>query len=108
MGLGTVLMDYFSGLSNHSAVTVILYGTTCGLIGSLADSVLGAILQVTYLDPQTKKVHHEMHAGFKHISGFNIFTNVQVNFVSICFTVALGGWVIGPAMFTSGLPVSVS
>lgn len=100
MGIGTILMDYLSGLAvTRTAGLVVLYGTVCGLVGSLADSFLGAIIQGTYFDPETKRIHHENVPGFKHIAGANILTNVQVNLLSIFFTTAIGGWFLGPNMF---------
>jgi uncharacterized protein (TIGR00297 family) len=103
MGLGMAWMDWCSGIIPVQNDKLLLMGTVCGLVGSFVDSLLGATLQATYQDPETRVIHHEAKAkaNFKLISGANILTNVQVNLVSICITSALGGLVFGPWIFGS-------
>lgn len=102
MGLGTVAMDSLSGIPIELGRTVA-FGSICGFVGSLIDSVLGAILQSSYYDPDKKCVHSGEEGNiskFQHISGVQVLTNAQVNLVSVIATTALGACVIGPRVFT--------
>jgi uncharacterized protein (TIGR00297 family) len=107
MGLGTACMDWCSGgfaVAPPAVPTLqlVVFGTVCGFVGSVIDSVLGATVQATYQNPEDRVIHHERtQANFKHIAGMDLLTNVQVNLVSICITSALGGCVFGQWIFQS-------
>jgi uncharacterized protein (TIGR00297 family) len=103
IGILTVFMDYLSGLEPSTyAVKFIIYTAIVGLLGSLLDSVVGALLQATYWDADTKLIYHaaspDKPATAQHLTGFDILTNEQVNLVSTALTVGLGGWVLAPAI----------
>eukprot|EP00521_Asterionellopsis_glacialis_P000418 CAMPEP_0195247722 /NCGR_PEP_ID=MMETSP0706-20130129/1138_1 /TAXON_ID=33640 /ORGANISM="Asterionellopsis glacialis, Strain CCMP134" /LENGTH=206 /DNA_ID=CAMNT_0040299285 /DNA_START=25 /DNA_END=648 /DNA_ORIENTATION=- len=101
MGLLTVLMDIFSGLSPLQPLKMIFFGSVCGVLGSLVDSLLGATLQESYYDAERKLTyqHENVPNNAKLISGVNILSNAQVNLVSVVIMCALGGFVLGPAVF---------
>jgi uncharacterized membrane protein len=94
----TLAMDVASGIFVIQPLRILAYGATCGCLGSLLDSVLGATLQITYFDERTKKVISQPSVDTKHVCGCDILTNAQVNLVSTIITTALGGWVLAPAL----------
>jgi len=102
IGLGTLLMDTISGISIHQPMKVLIYSSMCGLLGSFIDSVLGATVQASYYDSDSKQTYlgkrdsTDMPTSAKHITGKDILTNAQVNLVSVMITCILGGWYIGP------------
>ena len=102
IGALAVAMDFLSGLPLNAANMVLLGGIS-GLVGSLADSLIGAILQSSYYDTERKLVYHansdNLPKTAKLVSGINLLTNEQVNFVSGLITSLLGGWVLGPLVF---------
>jgi uncharacterized protein (TIGR00297 family) len=103
MGLSTVAMDAITGLSPLRVVETTLYGGLCGVIGSMVDSLLGATLQVTYWDADTKMVYHAnqpLPKTAKSIVGVNLLTNEQVNLVSVAVTTFFGGWVLAPWFYS--------
>jgi uncharacterized protein (TIGR00297 family) len=99
MGLGTVWMDWCSGIEPLQPLKLLALGTLCGFVGSIIDSILGATIQATFQDPEDRLIHHDKQPSFKHISGLNLLSNVQVNLVSICASSLLGGLLFGPLIF---------
>ena len=105
-GLFTDVMDRISDIEPFSTMAMVLFGGACGFLGSLLDSLLGALLQTTYWDATDKRVHHSITSmnednrrNFKHISGVDFLNNEQVNFVSIVMTSWIGSYFIGPFLF---------
>ncbi len=102
IGLSTVCLDSLSGIETN-AKTMILFSLTCGLVGSVLDSILGATVQQSYFDPDTKLVYQEEDKRPKSaalvVNSMNLLTNELVNLVSVVATTALGGWVLGPFFF---------
>jgi uncharacterized membrane protein len=95
----TVVVDIFSGnTSFQSAPAIVFFGAVTGLVGSLLDSLIGAIFQVTYVDPVTGKVVNRHKDGARHLQGIDILTNEQVNLVSTAITMYLGGCVLAPLL----------
>jgi uncharacterized protein (TIGR00297 family) len=96
----TVAMDAVSGIEIVQPWRILAYGTACGGLGSVLDSLLGATVQVTYFDDLTRRVVSSRTAtpNAKHVSGVDLLTNEQVNLVSTIITTALGGWLLAPAM----------
>jgi len=62
-----------------------------GFFGSLLDSLLGATLQFSGVDEETKKISNKPGPGIKKISGLTFLNNDAVNAVSAIVTAALTG-----------------
>lgn len=120
IGIILLITDIISGLylpfyssgdtgidsNNNYWRQVVLYSSLCGFIGSMIDSILGALLQVSYYDIEKKCIYHSnsipsssSSSSIKHISGIDLLSNEQVNFVSIILTCLLGGAILGPLIF---------
>lgn len=100
MGLGTAWMDWCSGITPVPILHLLIFGSLCGMVGSMLDSILGATVQATYQNPDDGLIRHGAASrGCKHICGMNVLSNVQVNLMSVCVTSFLGGWVFGPWIF---------
>ncbi|XP_069812031.1 transmembrane protein 19 isoform X2 [Dendropsophus ebraccatus] len=71
---------------------IILYGATAGLLGSIIDSYLGAIMQYSGFDESTGKIVSHPTSNAKLISGKPILDNNAVNlFSSILIAILLPG-----------------
>lgn len=104
MAMLTMAMDAISGLEPiRYAGPLLLFGAMSGLIGSILDSTLGATLQETYYDADAKQIFHADSTNkpptARHITGYNILTNEQVNLVSTAMSVLLCGYIVAPLMF---------
>ena len=98
-GLTQILMDWTSGYSPLNILSTLVFGAACGITGSVIDSILGATVQATYYDADTKRVYHagmNVPKTAQLICGTNILNNEQVNLVSVALATALGGWALGP------------
>jgi len=102
IGLSTVCFDMMSGIPTNS-LQMLSFSTACGLVGSILDSILGATVQQSYFDPDTKLVYQEEDKRPKTaslvVNSMNLLSNELVNLVSVVATTIFGGWVLGPLFF---------
>lgn len=69
---------------------ILLIGLFTGLLGSLIDSLLGGYFQYSGFNRKTRKIQNEPGPDVEHISGYDLLSNNQVNFLS-CLIVAIAG-----------------
>lgn len=103
IGISTILLDSLAGISPLQALQLLGFTSASGLLGSLVDSFLGATIQQTYYDPDSKLVYQEddkRPSSAKLLTGINALTNEQVNLVSVAVTTVVGGWLLGPMFFS--------
>lgn len=103
-----VLHWLFSFGSNETLnqYPIIFFGCFCGFIGSLVDSVLGATLQASYYNKDSKKIVKNLNSRSQydtsvvHICGVDVLSNEAVNFFSIAITMFIS-WFLSPFFFCS-------
>ena len=101
MGLGFILMDLSSGLEVRP-LKMIAFSTSCGVLGSFVDSVLGATLQISLYDQDRRIIHGQKEGSpptAAYVCGRDVLSNAQVNFVSVMIVTAFGGFLLGKNMF---------
>ena len=103
IGLSYYLLGFVFRLEgpNHEQWPMIILGCIYGIIGSIIDSLLGAICQATYYDKDLKcivKKYNFNNKSIDHISGINLLTNEGVNFFSILITMLISTF-LSPYVF---------
>eukprot|EP00904_Undaria_pinnatifida_P007249 jgi/Undpi1/3654/HiC_scaffold_16.g07024.m1 len=85
-------------VSFSSQLPLVFLGALSGFVGSILDSLMGAVFQATYFDTSRLMVNDRpSRAAFKENSlvllcGWNILSNEQVNVLSAVLTSVLAGW----------------
>lgn len=91
IGLGFALLG-IAAEQGHFQIGYVLLGAAAGLGGSMLDSAMGATLQATYYDTEKKCICSPLTKNGKHICGWDILTNEQVNAISVAVVTYLSGW----------------
>ena len=71
----------------------IILGVIAGFLGSMIDSVLGATIQITWYDVESRSIVDGPGVGRKRISGRDWLSNEQVNLISVGLTTILTGFI---------------
>ena len=82
-------VEHDSARSYLLPLLTIATASAAGFIGSLLDSILGAVVQVTYVESKTGRIASEGGSGLAHVSGAPLLSNEGVNFISQALTVGL-------------------
>lgn len=85
-----------------SQVRLVWVGAVGGVVGSLVDSLLGAVVQASWLDTQSGKVLNETPPGptkgdgkrYQHVSGIDVLSGESVNVLSAVLTAALAPFLL--------------
>ena len=84
-------LPFAIGTNAPSQWPIILLATFAGTVGSIIDSLMGATLQYSSVDPKTGLVVSHPVKGDKHITGIHFLNNHVVNYLSSVGTALICG-----------------